>query len=192
MTFRGEEGIAARGTINYIIKVGLDCELNILFMDNRCIDIFLWHTLKIGSYCTIQLLLIIRINIYYSKLGINKTHDPIISFVLWHCCIFHALRETEYSSNSTGEKKRTGVLGGMCKTMYWQSFSNSYPITRPLSLSALWKNPSEQQKQKWYYFANSERISLHICMFALNGGTTTPVLPVCQVWGTLKVKNLGS
>lgn len=140
------------------------------------------------SYCKIQLLLIIHINIYYSKVGINKTHDPIISFVWWHLCIFHALIGTffssvqECSSNSTG-KRRTRVLGAMCKTRYWQRFSNSYPITRALSLSTLWKNPSEQQKQKRYYFANSERISLHICMFALNGDTTTPAQCVCQVWG---------
>lgn len=67
------------------------------------------------SYCTILLLLIIRINIYYSKVGINKTHDPIISFVLWHCCIFHGLRETFFScsSNSPG-KKRGQECWGEC------------------------------------------------------------------------------
>lgn len=140
------------------------------------------------SYCKIQLLLIVHINIYYSKVGINKAHDPIISFVLWHCCIFHAIKETFFllckSALAILEgKKRTGVLGGIYKTKYWQRFCNSYPITRALSLSTLWKNPSEQQKQKRYYFANSERISLHICMFALNGDTTTPALSVGQVWG---------
>lgn len=150
------------------------------------------------SYCTILLLLIIRINIYYSKVGINKTHDPIISFVVWHCYIFHGLRETVFtfvqvcSSNSTGKKRGQECWGGMCKTRYWQSFSNSYPITRPLSLSALWKNPSVQQKQKWYYTAK-ELACIYACLPLME---TLPLLCCLFVkceehkkWRILRVKN---
>lgn len=83
----------------------------------------------------------------------------------------------------------------MCKTKYWQSFSNSYPINRALSLSALWKNPEQKSsirpKKKYIYFPSTKELA-PICMFALNGDTFSPALFICQVWAALKVGNFGS
>lgn len=86
-------------------------------------DIFQWYSISTidleVSCCKIQLLLIICINIYYSKVGINNTHDPIISFVLWHCCIFHTLTESLFfflckNARAIVEEKRGQESWGEC------------------------------------------------------------------------------
>lgn len=111
---------------------------------------------------------------------------------------FHITRRcSSPSSSSSPEKKRTGVLGGMSETNYWQSHGNSYPITRALSLPALWENqppPHPNNRKKRSSFLNSEWISSYVCMFALNEGTTTrksPPLSVCKGLAALRTERRG-
>lgn len=69
----------------------------------------------------------------------------------------------------------------MSETNYWQNHGSSYPITRALSLPALWENqppiPATEKKDILFFSTVNELVPMHACLLL-----TKVLLLLEKVW----------